>query len=48
MSLPETVVRLIGPPEADGEYVVLSNAASGEETVHLHDYDRLYATPGLY
>jgi hypothetical protein len=48
MSLPETVVRLIGPPEADGEYVVLSTAASGEEIVHLHDYDRLYATPGLY
>jgi hypothetical protein len=48
MPPPETVVRLIGRPEADGEYVALRNAGSGEEIVHLHDYDRLYATPGLY
>ena len=40
-------VRLVGPPEADGEYVALGGAGD-EELVHLHDYDRLYATPGLY
>lgn len=36
-------VRLVGPPSADGEYVAL-----GDEIVHLHDYDRIYAVPGLY
>jgi SAM-dependent methyltransferase len=42
-------VRLIGPPEMDGEHVGLSSAAGGsEEVVHLHDYARIYATPGLY
>jgi hypothetical protein len=41
-------VRLIGPPEADGEYVALLSAGSGEEIVHLHDYERLYRVPGLY
>lgn len=42
-------VRLIGPPEMDGEYVGLSAATGGsEEVVHLHDYARIYATPGLY
>ncbi len=46
--LPETVVRLVGPPEADGEYVGLRSSTSDEEIVHLHDYDRLYAVPGLY
>jgi predicted TPR repeat methyltransferase len=48
MASPSTVLRLIGPPEADGEYVALRTASSGEEIVHLHDYDRLYAVPGLY
>jgi hypothetical protein len=42
------VVRLIGPPQVDGEYVVLRGVGADEETVHLHDYPRLYATPGLY
>jgi hypothetical protein len=48
---PVSVVRLIGPPEADGEYVVLRTVASGDaedEIVHLHDYARLYGVPGLY
>ncbi len=48
----DVVVRLIGPPEADGEYVVLrdadADADSGEEIVPLHDYERLYRVPGLY
>ena len=37
-------IRLIGPPAADGEYVALNE----HETVHLHDYRRIYAVPGLY
>ena len=42
-------MRLIGPPEADGEYVGLAAAdGGGEEVVHLHDYARIYATAGLY
>lgn len=42
-------VRLIGPPEADGEYLGLRQDRSNEEeVVHLHDYPRLYAVPGLY
>jgi hypothetical protein len=48
MALDATVVRLTGPPETDGEYVVLRTSRSGEEIVHLHDYDRLYAVAGLY
>jgi hypothetical protein len=48
MTLSRTGVRLIGPPQADGEYVALSEAGSGEEIVHLHDYERLYRVPGLY
>lgn len=48
----DVVVRLIGPPQADGEYVGLrgadADADSGEEIVHLHDYERLYREPGLY
>lgn len=43
-----TAVRLIGPPEADGEYLGLSGASGGEEIVLLHDYDRIYEVPGLY
>jgi SAM-dependent methyltransferase len=39
---------LIGPPEADGEYIGIRSGADGEEIVHLHDYDRIYAIPGLY
>ena len=44
------MVRLLGPPEADGEYVVLreSEGDSAEDTVHLHDYTRVYGVPGLY
>jgi SAM-dependent methyltransferase len=42
-------VRLIGPPEADGEYLGLrQDGSNDEEVVHLHDYPRLYAVPGLY
>jgi hypothetical protein len=41
-------VRLIGPPEADGEYVVLRTERSDEEVVHLHDYERIYRESGLY
>jgi hypothetical protein len=37
-------IRLIGPPAADGEYVALNE----HEIVHLHDYPRIYAVPGLY
>lgn len=37
-------VRLLGPPEADGEYIELSD----HETLHLHEYTRIYAVPGLY
>jgi SAM-dependent methyltransferase len=37
-------VRLVGPPSVDGEYVVLGDV----ELVHLHDYTRIYAVPGLY
>jgi SAM-dependent methyltransferase len=44
-----STVRLIGPPEADGEYLGLRQHGSDEEeVVHLHDYPRLYAEPGLY
>ena len=46
-----TVVRLLGPPEADGEYVVLRGGSDGdaaEDTVHLHDYARVYGVPWLY
>jgi hypothetical protein len=48
MAVSGTVVRLIGPPQADGEYVGLRDAAAGEEIVHLHDYARIYDVPGLY
>jgi hypothetical protein len=48
MASSETVVRLIGPPQADGEYVVLRDPGAGEEIVHLHDYERIYREPGLY
>jgi hypothetical protein len=48
MAVSETVMRLIGPPEADGEYVVLHEAGAREEVVHLHDYERIYGVPGLY
>jgi predicted TPR repeat methyltransferase len=37
-------IQLIGPPAADGEYVALNE----HEIVHLHDYPRIYAVPGLY
>jgi hypothetical protein len=41
-------VRLIGPPEADGEYIALRSESPDEEIVHLHDYARIYRVPGLY
>ena len=41
-------VRLIGPPQDDGEYIALRDAGADEEIVHLHDYERLYRVPGLY
>lgn len=37
-------VRLLGPPATDGEYIALSE----HEIVHLHEYERIYAVPGLY
>lgn len=48
MALSPMVARLIGPPQADGEYVALRTDASEEEIVHLHDYERIYRVPGLY
>jgi hypothetical protein len=39
-----TDVRLVGPPSVDGEYVAFGD----DEIVHLHDYTRIYAVPGLY
>lgn len=48
MAVSGTVVRLIGPPQADGEYVSLRDAGAAEEIVHLHDYQRIYDVPGLY
>ncbi len=48
MSPPVTVGRLLGPPEVNGEYVVLREEDGGEEIVHLHDYERIYGVPGLY
>ena len=44
MTNPFAGVRLLGPPVADGEYIALSE----HETVHLHEYTRIYAVPGLY
>lgn len=37
-------VRLLGPPNVDGEYVALGD----HDIVHLHDYTRIYGVPGLY
>jgi SAM-dependent methyltransferase len=37
-------IRLLGPPSVDGECVALSD----HEIIHLHDYARIYAVPGLY
>ncbi len=37
-------LRLLGPPAADGEYIALNE----HETMHLHEYSRIYAVPGLY
>jgi predicted TPR repeat methyltransferase len=45
---PEVAVRLLGPPDAEGEYVALRESGRGEDLVHLHDYERLYGVPGLY
>jgi hypothetical protein len=48
MGSTSVVVRLIGTPRADGEYVALQEDGSDEVIVHLHDYARLYEVPGLY
>jgi hypothetical protein len=45
---PEIAVRLLGPPDTEGEYVSLRESGRGEDLVHLHDYERLYRVPGLY
>jgi hypothetical protein len=37
-------VRLLGPPDADDQYIVLNQ----REMVHLHEYSRIYPVPGLY
>lgn len=37
-------VRLLGPPAVDGEFIALSE----HEILHLHEYTRIYAVPGLY
>jgi hypothetical protein len=42
------IARLIGPPQADGEYIALRTETSDEEIVHLHDYERIYRVPWLY
>src|SRR5436305_7001352 len=39
-----TAGRLVGSPRVDGEFVVLGD----DDMVHLHDYTRIYAVPGLY
>src|SRR5947209_4932041 len=44
MATPFEDVRLLGPPSVDGEYVALGE----HDIVHLHDYTRIYAVPGLY
>lgn len=44
----DLVARLIGPPEADDEYIALRGESADEEVVHLHDYARVYRVPGLY
>ena len=41
-------MRLVRPPEADGEYIGLRSGDGVEEIVHLHDYDRIYSISGLY
>jgi hypothetical protein len=41
-------VRLLGPPDTEGEYVGLRESGRSEDLVHLHDYERLYGVPGLY
>ena len=41
-------MRLIGPPEMAGEHIALTDQLGVEEVIALHDYRRLYHTPGLY
>jgi hypothetical protein len=48
MGLPSTVVRLIGSPHFDGEYVAVRKDGCDEVILDLHDYARLYEVPGLY
>lgn len=48
MGFSRSDVDLIGPPQVDGEYIVLRGLGADEETVRLHDYPRLYAVAGLY
>jgi hypothetical protein len=44
----EIAVRLLGPPDTEGEYVAIGGSGRSEDLVHLHDYERLYGVPGLY
>src|SRR6476661_10762045 len=44
MATPFEDVRLMGPPSVDDEGVALGD----HDIVHLHDYTRIYAVPGLY
>jgi hypothetical protein len=44
MATPFEDVRLMGPPSVDDECVALGD----HDIVHLHDYTRIYAVPGLY
>ena len=48
MGLRCTQVRLIGSPDAGGEYVALLTDGGDEVIVHLHDYERFYDVSGLY
>jgi SAM-dependent methyltransferase len=48
MGVCRTAVRLIGPPQREGEYVALRGDGGDEVVVHLHDYPRVYGVPGLY
>ena len=41
-------MRLIGSSPGDGEYIALSGDGIDEQVIHLHEYPRLYAVPGLY
>jgi hypothetical protein len=48
MPVAHMIARLIGPPDADGEYIALGTGTSDEEIVHLHDYERIYGAPVMF